>query len=92
MIKIEVARVHVLNGTGNIRAFVDLSIEDSFVIKGVKVMEGEKGLYVAMPTEQGKDGRWYNVVIALSREVKDEVDRVVLEALPGDIIQQGSPK
>lgn len=80
MIKMEVSRIHKLDGTGPTKAFVDVSIEDAFMIKGLRIIEGEKGLFVAMPRESGADGRWYNTVIPLSREVKDEVEKLVLEA------------
>jgi len=79
-LKLEVVRLHKLEGNGATKAFCDLSILGSFVIKGLRVVEGEKGLFVGMPSEAGKDGKWYNTVIPLNREVKDEIDRLVLEA------------
>ena len=83
MIKMEVARIHKLDGSGSTKAFVDLSIENSFVIKGIRIVEGEKGLFVTMPREEGKDGKWYNTVKPLKREVKDEIEKLVLEAYGG---------
>ena len=80
MIKMEVSRIHKLDGTGATKAFVDLVVEDSLVIKGIRVVEGEKGLFVAMPKEDGKDGKWYSVVVPLKREIKDEIEKIVLEA------------
>ena len=80
MIKMEVSRIHKLDGTGATKAFADLSVEDSFVIKGLRVIEGEKGLFVVMPREEGKDGKWYSTVVPLNRELKDEIERIVLDA------------
>jgi len=80
MIKMEVCRMHKLDGSGSVRAFVDITIEDAFVIKGLQIVEGTKGLFVSMPREEGKDGKWYNTVIPLKREVKDELERMVLLA------------
>ena len=82
-LKLEVSRIHKLDGSGATKAFCDLSILDSFVIKGLRVVEGEKGLFVSMPREEGKDGKWYNTVATLNREVKDEVEKLVLEAYGG---------
>lgn len=82
-LKLEVAKLHKLDGTGPTKAFCDLSVLGSFVIKGLRVVEGEKGLFVSMPQEAGKDGKWYNTVIPLKREVKDEIERLVLEAYGG---------
>ena len=80
MMKIEVSRIHKLDGTGATKAFVDLSVEDSFIIKGIRIVEEAKGLFVTMPREEGKDGKWYSTVVPLKREIKDEIERIVLEA------------
>ena len=83
MMKIEVSRIHKLDGAGATRAFVDLVVEDSFIIKGIRIVEGAKGLFVTMPREEAKDGKWYTTVVPLKRELKDEIERIVLEAYGG---------
>ena len=79
-LKIAVTRLHRLDGTGATKAFCDVSIADSIVINGLRIVEGKDGLFVAMPRDEGRDGKWFNVVIPLTRDVKDEIERVVLEA------------
>ena len=79
-VRIEVSRIHRLGGTGATKAFADISVNDAFMIIGLRVVEGEKGLFVAMPREEGRDGKWYNVVIPLKRETKDQIEKIVLEA------------
>jgi len=79
-LKLEVAKVRKLNGSGATKAFCDLSVLGSFIIKGLRVVQGEKGLFVSMPQEAGKDGKWYTTVVPLRREVKDEIEKLVLEA------------
>jgi stage V sporulation protein G len=82
-LRLAVSRLHKLDGAGSTKAFCDLSILDSFIVKGLRVVEGEKGLFVSMPREEGKDGKWYNTVVPLKREIKDEIDKIVLEAFGG---------
>ena len=82
-LKFAVARIHKLDGSGATKAFCDLSILGSLIIKGVRVVEGENGLFVSMPSEAGKNGKWYNTVVPVSREVKDEIEKIVLEAYGG---------
>jgi len=79
-LKIEVTRIHKLDGTGSTKAFCDISIADSISVLGLRIVEGKDGLFVAMPRESGKDGKWYNVVVPLKRDVKDYIERIVLEA------------
>jgi stage V sporulation protein G len=82
MVKIEVSRVHKLDAVNGAptKGFADICVADSFIIKGCKIIDGTEGLFVAMPKECGKDGKWYNVVVPMNREVMDEVSRLVLEA------------
>ena len=68
-LKIAVTRLHKLNGTGATKALCDISIADCFVVNGLRIVEGKDGLFVCMPREEGKDGKWYNTVIPLKREV-----------------------
>ena len=82
-LKLTVTRLHKLDGTGATKDFCDVSVLDSIVINGLRVVEGKEGLFVSMPQEAGKDGKWYNTVIPLKREVKDQIERIVLEAYGG---------
>jgi len=84
-LKIEVVRIHKLDGAGDsaTKAFVDVSIMDAIVIKGVRVCQGADGLFVSMPREVGKDGKWYSTVIPLRRDVRDQIEKVVLEMYEG---------
>ena len=79
-LKLEISRIFKLDGTGATKAFVDLSVADAFVIKGLRLIEGSQGLFVTMPQSAGKDSKWYSIVVPISKEVKDEVDRLVFEA------------
>ena len=78
-LKLQVSRMHKLDGSGATKAFCDLSVLDSFVVKGLRVVEGENGLFVSMPQEAGKDGKWYNTVIPLNREVRDEIEQNLIQ-------------
>ena len=77
--ELSVKRMVVFNGEGSLKAFCDLAIGEMFLIRGVRVIEGKQGLFVSMPRQQGKDGKWYETVAMLSKEVNTEVKKVVLE-------------
>jgi stage V sporulation protein G len=82
-LKLAVTRMHKLDGDGATKAFCDISVMDSLIINGLRVVEGKDGLFVSMPREVGKDGKWYSTVIPSSREVKDKIEEVVLKAYGG---------
>ena len=77
--QIEVVRIYRLDGTGSTKAFFDISISDAFVVKGLRIIEGKEGLFVCMPREEGKNGKWYNTVIPLRRDVKEHIDKIAME-------------
>ena len=76
----KVDRIHRLPDNGSMKAFVDLSINDVVVIKGLRVVQGQKGLFVSMPQEQGKDKKWYDTIRCLRQNVRDEISEKVMEA------------
>lgn len=78
--ELSVTRLVRFDGSGSLKAYCDLSIANAFVIKGLRVVEGRNGLFVSMPRQQGKDRKWYDNVVLLNKQVKQSVDRVVLDA------------
>ena len=79
-----VRRLVKFGGSGSLRAYCNLAIGELFLVKGLRVVEGKNGLFVSMPRQQGKDSKWYDIVVALTKEVKAGVGRVVLEAYQQD--------
>jgi len=76
---IEVVRLNRMEGEGSLKAFCDISLFDTLIIKGLRVMNGKNGLFVGMPREQGKDGKWYQTVRPLNNDVKKAIESTVLE-------------
>ena len=76
----KIARIHKLSSQGRLKAFVDLSISDALIVRGLRVVDGHKGLFVSMPQEQGKDKKWYDTIRCVSRDVRTEIAQCVLKA------------
>ena len=89
-VDLSVKRLVKFDGESSLKAYVDLEIGNLFLVKGLRVVEGKNGLFVSMPRQQGKDTKWYDSVVALTKEVKQEVGRVVLEAYQHDGTSNGS--
>ena len=77
---VQVDRIFRLNGDGSIKAFCDVRVGGAILIKGVRVVQGKKGLFASMPREADKDGTWYDLVKPLTKAMHAEIQRVVLEA------------
>lgn len=78
---IQVVRLFRVEKEGSkVKAFVDLSIGDSLIVKGFKVVEGEEGLFVSMPATPGKDGKWYDAAFPTTKEKRQEIAEIILSA------------
>lgn len=80
----KVARLHKFDGTSAIKAMCDIAVSDQIVIKGFRIVEGKNGLFVGVPQEKGKNGKWYDNVFPLTPEVREAIDKTVLSAYKGD--------
>lgn len=78
-LSLKVVRLHRLDGDSKTKAFADIAIGD-FIIKGLRVVQGEKGLFLAMPQEKAKDGKWYNSFYPATKEARQNLADVVLAA------------
>lgn len=56
------------NGNSKTKAFIDLEIDDTLVIKGLTLVEGKEGLFVSFPSKEGKKEKYYNSVYSLDKE------------------------
>jgi stage V sporulation protein G len=73
-------RIYRTKGNGNIKAYASVSLDNEFVVKGIKVLEGEKGIWVGMPSRKTKDGSFQDVFHPVSKEARDKIVNAVLKA------------
>lgn len=75
------AKIYSLNLEGNPRANLSLSLNDAFVVNGVKLMEKADGdLYAAMPSYKQSTGKYQDVCYPLAAELREEINRVANSA------------
>jgi stage V sporulation protein G len=85
---IKVERIHRLDGEGPTKAFCDLLILDTFLVKGLRVVEGKSGLFLSMPREQGREGKWYDTFFPISKEMRKGLQELVLEEYEAELVKQ----
>ena len=67
-----------INNYGKLRAFFDLELQ-GIIIKGFKIIEGINGLFVSMPSQKDKEGKYSDTVYCLERETKDELNKIAID-------------
>lgn len=56
------------SGNSKTRAFIDLTLDDTLVIKGLTLVEGKEGLFLSFPSTKGKNEKYYNSVYSMDRD------------------------
>ena len=73
-------RVYPIDGPkGNTKAFASVAVDDLIAIRGVRVVEGEKGLFVSMPQSQDKkSGEYHDTAFPLNGDLRKEISKAIL--------------
>ena len=56
------------SGSSKTKAFIDLALDGTLVIKGLTLVEGKEGLFLSFPSAKGKNGKYYNSVYSMDKE------------------------
>lgn len=72
-------RVRKVTKEGKMRAVVSITIDDVFVVHDIKVIEGEKGLFIAMPSRKASDGEYRDIAHPINSEIRDKIQSLILE-------------
>ena len=65
-------RVRKIAKEGKMRAVVSITIDDEFVVHDIKVIEGEKGLFIAMPSRKSSDGEYRDIAHPINTQTRDK--------------------
>ena len=71
-------RVRKVTKEGKMKAVVSITIDDEFVVHDIKVIEGEKGLFIAMPSRKAADGEYRDIAHPINSETRDMIQNVIL--------------
>ena len=71
------------DGGGTLKAFCDVILGDHCLIRGVRIIDGKEGLFVSLPRQLGRSGKWYDSVVLMSKEAKEALTEAVLRAYQG---------
>lgn len=69
----------ILRTDGRLRAYASITIDESLVIRDLKVVEGPNGLFVSMPSKKLIDGSFRDIVFPLNNDARGRIERAVLE-------------
>lgn len=72
-------RIRKVAKEGKLKAIVSITLDDEFVVHDMKVIEGEKGLFIAMPSKQGNDGTHRDVAHPIQQDTREKIQTIILQ-------------
>ena len=76
--KITDVRIRRVEKEGKLKAVVAITIDDEFVVHDIKVIEGEKGLFIAMPSRKAADGEYRDIAHPISTTTRMQLQELIL--------------
>lgn len=71
-------RVRRVEKEGKMKAVVSITVDDVFVIHDIKVIEGEKGLFIAMPSRKSADGEYRDIAHPINSDTRKRIQELIL--------------
>lgn len=84
----EVKVFPVENEEERLKAFATITIDDCFIVRDLKVINGNSGLFVAMPSKKRKDGKYRDIAHPLNNETREVIESAVLRAYEEELTQE----
>lgn len=72
-----------------LKAYVTITLDACFVVRDLKIIKGNEGLFVAMPSKKRKDGQFKDIAHPLNQETRAEIERAVFEAFEKEVVSMG---
>lgn len=72
-------RIRKVEKEGKMKAVVSITIENEFVVHDIKVIEGEKGLFIAMPSRKASDGEYRDIAHPINSATREQLQNLILE-------------
>lgn len=73
-------RVRKTTKEGRMKAIVSITLDDEFVVHDIKVIEGDKGLFIAMPSKRASDGEYRDIAHPINSSARESIQRIILDS------------
>ena len=78
-------RVRKVTSQNRMKAIASITIDDVFVIHDIKVIESDKGLFIAMPSRKANDGEYRDIAHPINSTTRDNIQTLILEKYKAEI-------
>ncbi|MEE1028243.1 MAG: septation regulator SpoVG [Agathobacter sp.] len=78
-------RIRKMDKEGKMKAVVSITIDDEFVVHDIKIIEGEKGLFIAMPSRKASDGEYRDIAHPINSDTRVAIQNLILDRYKAEI-------
>lgn len=78
--KITEVKIYTAKENGRLKAYATIVFNNAFIVRDLKIIEGEKGLFVSMPSRRRKDGSFRDIAHPLNGETRNYIEEEVISA------------
>lgn len=81
-------RVRKVAKEGKMKAVVSVTLDDEFVVHDIKVIEGDKGLFIAMPSRKSAEGEYKDIAHPINSSTREHLQRIIIDAYEKALTEQ----
>lgn len=85
-------RLRKIETEGKLRAYVSITFDDSFVVHDLRVIDGNKGMFVAMPSKRLPNGDHKDIAHPINTEIREKIQNAVLDVYNRELEEAPHPK
>lgn len=80
-------RVRKVSKEGKMKAIVSITLDNEFVVHDIKVIEGEKGMFIAMPSRKAADGEYRDIAHPINSDTRDKIQNIILAKYESTLLE-----
>lgn len=82
-------RIRKVDKEGKMKAVVSITIDEEFVVHDIKVIDGDKGLFIAMPSRKAADGEYRDIAHPINSDTRNKIQQLILERYEQELAAEG---
>ena len=80
--------VRKITKEGKLKAIVSITLDNEFVVHDIKVIEGEKGLFIAMPSKKAADGEYRDIAHPINSSTREMIQSTILDRYQKSLLEE----
>jgi len=85
-------RVRQIGKEGKMKAIVSITLDNEFVVHDIKVIEGEKGLFIAMPSRMAADGEYRDIAHPINSQTRENIQKTIIDKYESMLAEESAEK